>query len=297
MPARARPRRPRRRGPGPHRRGDADRRRQRQPRADPRDPACRAGDLGGPLRRRPPGDPARPRVVRRADRRRDGVRGHPLARPAGRGGGGHRGPGRGRRAGGRRRVPPPGPQRLGRPGPPGHRRVPRALQRRDVADQAHARSRDLAGGGRHLAGSPAPVPAGLRPAAAGRRLVRRWDGPHGRDGRAAGGARHHRSPRRRPPRPGGREAGTVGPRVARAVATATSQSGRRSARRPDPRELQVLELLADGRTYREIGELLFISPRTAEKHGASASAKLGVRGKYQLGLLYQQHARGRRAAE
>ncbi|GAA4242971.1 helix-turn-helix transcriptional regulator [Dactylosporangium darangshiense] len=64
-----------------------------------------------------------------------------------------------------------------------------------------------------------------------------------------------------------------------------------------PRELQVLELLADGRTYREIGELLFISPRTAEKHGASASAKLGVRGKYQLGLLYQQHARGRRAAE
>ena len=43
-----------------------------------------------------------------------------------------------------------------------------------------------------------------------------------------------------------------------------------------PRELDVLRLLVDGRTDREIAEELFISPRTAMSHVANIRNKLGV---------------------
>jgi DNA-binding NarL/FixJ family response regulator len=43
-----------------------------------------------------------------------------------------------------------------------------------------------------------------------------------------------------------------------------------------PREGEVLRLLADGRTNAEIGETLFISPRTAGTHVANILNKLGV---------------------
>jgi DNA-binding NarL/FixJ family response regulator len=43
-----------------------------------------------------------------------------------------------------------------------------------------------------------------------------------------------------------------------------------------PRELEVLRLLVAGCSDREIGEALFISPRTASKHVASILAKLEV---------------------
>jgi predicted ATPase/DNA-binding CsgD family transcriptional regulator len=43
-----------------------------------------------------------------------------------------------------------------------------------------------------------------------------------------------------------------------------------------PRELDVLRLLVAGRSDREVGEALFISPRTASKHVASILAKLAV---------------------
>ena len=42
------------------------------------------------------------------------------------------------------------------------------------------------------------------------------------------------------------------------------------------RELEVLALLADGRTNREIGESLFISPKTASVHVSNLLMKLGV---------------------
>ena len=42
------------------------------------------------------------------------------------------------------------------------------------------------------------------------------------------------------------------------------------------RELEVLALLADGRTNREIGEALFISPKTASVHVSNLLMKLGV---------------------
>lgn len=43
-----------------------------------------------------------------------------------------------------------------------------------------------------------------------------------------------------------------------------------------PRELSVLELVADGKTNREIGETLFISEDTAKKHVQNLVAKLGA---------------------
>jgi DNA-binding NarL/FixJ family response regulator len=42
------------------------------------------------------------------------------------------------------------------------------------------------------------------------------------------------------------------------------------------RELEVLRLLADGRTNRQIGEELFITPKTASVHVSRILGKLGV---------------------
>jgi DNA-binding NarL/FixJ family response regulator len=43
-----------------------------------------------------------------------------------------------------------------------------------------------------------------------------------------------------------------------------------------PRELEVLRLLADGLTDREVGARLFISHRTVERHVSNLLGKLGV---------------------
>ena len=43
-----------------------------------------------------------------------------------------------------------------------------------------------------------------------------------------------------------------------------------------PRELDVLRLLVEGRSDREIGEALFIGTRTVQTHVANLFAKLGV---------------------
>lgn len=43
------------------------------------------------------------------------------------------------------------------------------------------------------------------------------------------------------------------------------------------RELQVLRLVAEGLTNREIGQRLYLSVRTVEMHVANAAAKLGCR--------------------
>jgi DNA-binding NarL/FixJ family response regulator len=42
------------------------------------------------------------------------------------------------------------------------------------------------------------------------------------------------------------------------------------------REVEVLHLLVEGRSYRDIGAALFLSPRTVEKHVAAIVLKLGV---------------------
>ncbi|WP_143027855.1 LuxR C-terminal-related transcriptional regulator [Lentzea albidocapillata] len=49
-----------------------------------------------------------------------------------------------------------------------------------------------------------------------------------------------------------------------------------------PRERQVARLLALGRTNRQIAEVLFLSPRTVERHAASVLHKLGATGRDEL---------------
>jgi len=56
------------------------------------------------------------------------------------------------------------------------------------------------------------------------------------------------------------------------------------------REAEVLDLLADRLSNREIAEQLFLSPRTVEKHVAALLAKLGARDRGSLARL----ARARR---
>ena len=51
---------------------------------------------------------------------------------------------------------------------------------------------------------------------------------------------------------------------------------RKLAKGLTPREAEVLALLAEGRTDREIGEALFVSRHTARNHVANILAKLGV---------------------
>jgi DNA-binding NarL/FixJ family response regulator len=48
------------------------------------------------------------------------------------------------------------------------------------------------------------------------------------------------------------------------------------------RELDVLELLADGHSTREIAERLYLSPKTVERHIANLADKAGVAGRAQL---------------
>ena len=48
------------------------------------------------------------------------------------------------------------------------------------------------------------------------------------------------------------------------------------------READVLRLIADGLTNKEIGERLFLSPRTVEKHVERLLAKTGSQNRSQL---------------
>ncbi|HZB36064.1 MAG TPA: response regulator transcription factor [Gaiellaceae bacterium] len=49
-----------------------------------------------------------------------------------------------------------------------------------------------------------------------------------------------------------------------------------------PRELEVLKLIAEAHTTKEISELLVISPKTVERHRANILDKLGMRDRVQL---------------
>jgi DNA-binding CsgD family transcriptional regulator len=44
-----------------------------------------------------------------------------------------------------------------------------------------------------------------------------------------------------------------------------------------PRELEVLRMVADGKTATSIAKTLFVSPHTVKRHMANIRVKLGVR--------------------
>jgi DNA-binding NarL/FixJ family response regulator len=55
------------------------------------------------------------------------------------------------------------------------------------------------------------------------------------------------------------------------------------------REQQVLCLVAEGRTNREIGKLLYISPKTASVHVTRIMQKLGVSSRVQAAAIAGRH--------
>jgi DNA-binding NarL/FixJ family response regulator len=59
-----------------------------------------------------------------------------------------------------------------------------------------------------------------------------------------------------------------------------------------PREVEVLGLLAQGRTDREIAELLFISRKTASVHVSNLLRKLEVASRIEAGRIGQAHGLG-----
>jgi putative nucleotidyltransferase with HDIG domain len=62
------------------------------------------------------------------------------------------------------------------------------------------------------------------------------------------------------------------------------------SRQLSERELQVIRLVAIGRTNREIGDLLGISPRTAQKHVMNVYAKVGLESRAGLALFAMEHS-------
>ena len=51
-----------------------------------------------------------------------------------------------------------------------------------------------------------------------------------------------------------------------------------------PREREVVRLVAQGKTNRDIAELLFLSKRTVDSHVATAMRKLGVRSRREINV-------------
>ena len=49
-----------------------------------------------------------------------------------------------------------------------------------------------------------------------------------------------------------------------------------------PRESEVVKLIAEGHTTREIADILFLSEKTVERHRANILEKLGMRDRVQL---------------
>ncbi|MEY4642390.1 MAG: hypothetical protein RLZZ227_2384 [Pseudomonadota bacterium] len=66
----------------------------------------------------------------------------------------------------------------------------------------------------------------------------------------------------------------LGPNIPHSVIDALTNNTSHASEALSERELQVVELIADGRTSREIGELLHLSPKTIESHRGRIMQKL-----------------------
>ena len=208
----------------------------------------------------------------RARRGRGGARGAAGARRA-----------RARRRGRRRGCSPSSTALVDRAGEP----PPSALAHRDGGarrGRAGRRARTARPRGRAVADAWAAarraLPGGLRELAPGGGGAARTRG-------ARAGARRAARPRTSRPTALGAELMRVGARGARpprARAARRGRRGRRGAADAAPlaalgltaREVEVLELVGEGLTNRQIAERLFISPKTAGLHVSNILGKLGV---------------------
>ena len=88
------------------------------------------------------------------------------------------------------------------------------------------------------------------------------------------------------------------PRRNQAAAGQDDRPGRRTGDELGltPRERDVLALIAEGRTDRQIAEALFISPRTVAMHVSSILAKLGVTNRGGAAAVAHRHRLSGRAA-
>ncbi|MDQ3900589.1 MAG: helix-turn-helix transcriptional regulator [Actinomycetota bacterium] len=59
-----------------------------------------------------------------------------------------------------------------------------------------------------------------------------------------------------------------------------------------PRESEVLALLAQARSTKEIAARLYLSPKTVERHIANLAAKVGVEGRSELVAFAARHLMG-----
>jgi DNA-binding CsgD family transcriptional regulator len=86
-----------------------------------------------------------------------------------------------------------------------------------------------------------------------------------------------------------RQAGAPVPRRRRA---APDLPGPLAAKRVTPREAEVLALLAEGRSTKEIAARLYLSPKTVERHIANLAAKVGVESRSELVAFAASHLLG-----
>jgi DNA-binding CsgD family transcriptional regulator len=82
---------------------------------------------------------------------------------------------------------------------------------------------------------------------------------------------------------GSTHSGSIGPEPTRGGASATHEATATADEAGlSVREREVARLVLDGKTYREIGETIFISPRTAEHHIARMRQRLGATSRSEL---------------
>jgi HD-GYP domain-containing protein (c-di-GMP phosphodiesterase class II) len=151
-----------------------------------------------------------------------------------------------------------------------------------IAGMHHERQ-DGSGYHRGVAGAAIPAPARLLAAADAYQAMTQ-DRPHRAAVARAAAARELEAAAR---------AGRFDPECVRAVVQVAGQRPSR-ARSPWPRglsdrEVEVLRLVADGRSNRQIAAALVISPRTAEHHVQHVYAKIGVSTRAAAAMFAMEH--------